>query len=175
MFNTSPASSLLRAAGPTPLLAVPGSVAHHPGPAKKESAVPKACPQSWPCGVAYSRQPALSSRAGQGAPPFRGSRCTARLRTRAVGRHWPAQPLQGLHSPTMHGRAEKQHHGDAHLSTASAGQAVPAKTPASSGYGTHNVDTDATRPDGELINGYPLEAGGCSRIMKVGLSQDPAE
>lgn len=86
----------------------------------------------------------------------------------------------------MHGRAEKQRDGDAHLSTASAGQAVPSKTvkfrlcthragTGGGSGGTHNADIDATRPDGELINGYPLEAGGCSRIMKVDLSQDPPE
>lgn len=97
-----------------------------------------------------------------------------------MGRHWPAQPLQGLHSPTMHGRAEKQHDGDAHLSTASACQAVPAKTYTvkfrlCTSCQAHNVDIDATRPDGELINGYPLEAGRCSQTMKVGLSQDPPE
>lgn len=95
-----------------------------------------------------------------------------------MGRHWPAQPLQGLHSPTMHGRAEKQHDGDAHLSTAAC-QAVPTKTysqvQAVQSCRAHNVDIDATRPDGELINGYPLKAGRCSQIMKVGLSQDPPE
>lgn len=76
-----------------------------------QTCVPKACPQARPWGVEYCRQPARSSRAGQGAPPFRGSCCTRRLRTRAVGLHWSAQPLQGLQDPTMHGRAEKQRDG----------------------------------------------------------------
>lgn len=84
--------------------------------AAMKTSVPKECPQSWPCDEEYSRQPALSSRGGQGAPPFSGSCCTERLRTRVVGWHWPAQPLQGLHSPTKQGRAGKTERQDADLS-----------------------------------------------------------
>lgn len=73
-----------------------------------KTSVPKECPQSWPCDEEYSMQPALSSRGGQGAPPFIGSCCTERLRTRVVGWQRPAQPLHGLHSPTKQGRAGKQ-------------------------------------------------------------------
>lgn len=89
--------------------------------------VPKACPQARPWGVEYCRQPARSSRAGQGAPPFWGSCCTRRLRTRAVGLHWSAQPLQGLQDPTMQGRAEKQQDG---AQREAAGQALPPPRPA---------------------------------------------
>lgn len=88
--------------------------------------VPKACPQARPWGVEYCRQPARSSRAGQGAPPFWGSCCTRRLRTRAVGLHWSAQPLQGLQDPTMQGRAEKQQDG---AQREAAGQAAPTAPP----------------------------------------------
>lgn len=123
-FLSSP--YLLRAGWPPPLPAAHGTfpvqhlafygmkrwkVTEDRRAARVQSSVPKACPQARPWGVEYCRQPARSSRAGQGAPPFRGSCCTGRLRTRAVGLHWSAQPLQGLQDPTMQGRAEKQQDG----------------------------------------------------------------